>query len=151
MQPAKRVDIVRIQLVKERGIQYKGRYLRSPRDVSNLMIDHLQMDQMERESLVAVAINIRHEPTHVEVVSTGSLTASIVHPREVFKMAILSNAYAIFLCHNHPSGDPRPSEDDRKITLRLKEAGELMGIPIIDHVVMGENGTFYSFKESGVI
>ena len=149
--PKKRVELVKIYMVKERGIQYQGRYVKSPEDTVVVVNEHLKMDKLERESFVVVALNAKNEPTHIEVVSTGSLTASIVHPREVFKMAILANAHGVVCVHNHPSGDPRPSEEDRKITKRLKEAGELLGIPLIDHIIIGELNKFYSFKEEGGI
>lgn len=82
--------------------------------------------------------------------SVGSLTASVVHPREVFKPAILSNAANILICHHHPSGDPIPSNEDRAITGRLVEAGKLMGISIIDHVVLGDE-RYFSFADEGLL
>ena len=77
----------------------------------------------------------------------GSLTAALVHPREVFKAAILSNAAALILVHNHPSGDPTPSAEDRAITERLRQVGELVGIRVLDHVVIGDEGQFVSLAE----
>lgn len=145
--PKKRVEIVKLYMVKERGIQYLGRYVKSPQDAVALVNEHLKMDRLERESFVVMALNAKNEPTHLEIISTGSLTASIVHPREVFKMAILANAHGIVCVHNHPSGNPQPSEEDRKITKRLKEASELLGIPLLDHIIIGELNKSYSFKE----
>lgn len=84
------------------------------------------------------------------VVSTGSLTASIVHPREVFKPAILTSAAGIILTHNHPSGDPAPSPEDVEITKRLKEVGGIMGIQVLDHVIVGDN-RYFSFSDKGMI
>jgi DNA repair protein RadC len=85
----------------------------------------------------------------IDCVSVGSLNQSIVHPREVFKTALLSSAAAIILVHNHPSGDPTCSREDREITRRLKEAGELLGIRILDHIILGES--YYSFVEQGLL
>lgn len=85
----------------------------------------------------------------IDQVSVGSLNQSIVHPREVFKTALLSSAAAIILIHNHPSGDPAPSREDREITRRLKEAGELLGIRILDHMIVGD--TYLSFVEQGLL
>jgi len=85
----------------------------------------------------------------IDQVSVGSLNQSIVHPREVFKTALLSSAAAIMLIHNHPSGDPAPSREDREITRRLKEAGDLIGIRVLDHLIIGE--TFFSFVEMGLM
>jgi DNA repair protein RadC len=84
------------------------------------------------------------------LVAIGTLTSALVHPREVFKAAILANAAAIILVHNHPSGDPEPSAEDRALTSRLKEAGEILGIRILDHVVIGD-GRFRSLASEGII
>jgi DNA repair protein RadC len=81
-------------------------------------------------------------------VSRGTLDAALVHPREVFKPAVLTNAAALVIAHNHPSGDPTPSADDRLITDRLLRAAEIMGIPVLDHIIIGSAGRYYSFHES---
>ena len=81
-------------------------------------------------------MNTKNEPTNITVVSVGSLNKAIVHPREVFKTAILSNAASIMAFHNHPSGDPNPSKEDINITLRLKECGKIMGIELLDHIII---------------
>ena len=88
----------------------------------------------------------------IHTVSIGSLTASVVHPGEVYKPAILANAAAILLCHNHPSGDPHPSQEDRVLTQRLVEAGKLLGITVLDHIVLGD-GTlaYYSFADNNIL
>ena len=101
----------------------------------------------DRELFVVLALDARNRPIGTNIVSIGSLSASVVHPREVFKFAILANANALILAHNHPSGDPEPSQDDREITKRLQEAGTLMGIEILDHLILGES--WLSFKERG--
>jgi DNA repair protein RadC len=82
------------------------------------------------------------------MVSLGSLTGSLVHPREVFKGALLSSAASVILLHNHPSGDPKPSAEDREVTRKLVEAGKLLGVPVLDHVIIGER-SYYSFRETG--
>lgn len=82
----------------------------------------------------------------------GSLDASVVHPREVFKAAIVANAAALICAHNHPSGDPEPSREDRAITERLRQAGTLLGIPVLDHIVLGDGTTHYfSFADAGLL
>ncbi|PLX91032.1 MAG: DNA repair protein RadC, partial [Desulfuromonas sp.] len=86
----------------------------------------------------------------LDQVSTGSLNASIVHPREVFKSAMLSSAAAILFLHNHPSGDPTPSKEDLELTKRLKEAGELLGVRVLDHIVIG-SGCYQSLADKGII
>jgi DNA repair protein RadC len=85
----------------------------------------------------------------VDEVSVGSLNQSIVHPRELFKTALLSSAAAIILVHNHPSGDPTPSREDIEITRRLKEAGEILGVKLLDHIIVGSS--YLSFTERGLL
>ena len=87
----------------------------------------------------------------VNAVSVGSLTASIVHPREVYKGVILSNAASIICGHNHPSGDCQPSREDRALTQRLIEAGKLLGVSVLDHVIIGGEGRFFSFADEGLL
>jgi len=85
------------------------------------------------------------------MISLGSLTASLVHPREVFRPAIMEGAAAIAIAHNHPSGEVTPSEEDRKVTRRMAEAGTLLGIRLLDHLIIGNHGQFYSFQDEGLI
>lgn len=105
----------------------------------------------DRETFVALLLNTKNRIIKKEVVSFGSLNANIVHPREVYKEAILNGAARIAVAHNHPSGDPYPSNEDLELTKKLYEVGEVIGIPLIDHVIVGEDGQFYSFKERGNI
>lgn len=107
--------------------------------------------QNDREELLALLLDAKHKVSAVHSVSVGSLTLSIVHPREVFKMAIISNAAAMIIAHNHPSGDPTPSQEDRQLTTRLKECGELIGISVLDHLVIGEGERYYSFADNGTL
>lgn len=106
---------------------------------------------LKREVFVTLLLNTRHRLIKMETVSVGSLAASIVHPREVFRPAIQAAAASVILAHNHPSGDPAPSEDDLEITRRLVKTGELLGIEVLDHVIVGADGTFVSFRERGLI
>ncbi len=85
----------------------------------------------------------------LDIISVGSLNQSIVHPRETFKTALLSSAAAIILVHNHPTGDPTPSREDLEITRRLREAGDLLGVRVLDHVIIGE--TYTSFADRGML
>jgi DNA repair protein RadC len=114
-----------------------GRPIRGPEDV----LEHVRdLVRARREHFVVLLLNARHEMQRREVVSIGSLNASIVHPREVFLVAILHSAASVVLVHNHPSGDPEPSEEDLSITRRLVEVGELVGIGVLDHVIVGARG-----------
>ncbi len=103
-------------------------------------------DGLDREHFMIVALDAKHSVIGINTVSIGSVTLSIVHPREVFKPLILMNASAVILAHNHPSGDSTPSPEDRALTRRLKDGGELLGITVLDHVVLGED-RYYSFAD----
>lgn len=105
----------------------------------------------EREHFLLIMMDSRRVIKGVTVVSIGTLSASLVHPREFFRPAIVAGASAVVAVHNHPSGDPTPSSEDRKVTRRLQRAGELLGIPLADHIVIGAGETFYSFIEQGVL
>ena len=103
-----------------------------------------------KEHFKLILLNPRNKIIGISTISIGTLNASLVHPREVFKDAIMHSAASVVLAHNHPSGDPEPSEDDIKITKRLIEAGKILGVEVIDHIIIGKNG-FFSFKEKGLI
>ena len=103
-----------------------------------------------KEHFKLILLNARNKILGISTISIGSLNASIVHPREVFKDAIVHNAYSVVLAHNHPSGDPEPSEDDLKMTRKLVESGKILGIEVLDHLIIGKNA-FYSFKEEGLL
>lgn len=105
----------------------------------------------DREHFVLLALDIRNRVIGAQVVSVGTLSASLVHPREMFKPAILLNAAGVIVAHNHPSGDPAPSAEDRECTKRLVKAGALLGIPVLDHVILGADAGFFSFREAGQI
>jgi len=117
-----------------------------PADAAALVMEELRY--LEREHLVALFLDARNRVIGQRTISVGSLQTNIVHPREVFKEAIARSSAALIVLHNHPSGDPSPSEDDKAITARLKEAGNLIGIPLLDHIIIGA-GKFVSLKEKG--
>lgn len=128
----------------------------SPEAIYRFWLDVVADDpshEPEKEHLVAVLVNTKLRLIGYHVVSVGSVNEAIAHPREIFRTAILAGAYRIVLMHNHPSGDPEPSQADRFITNRIQEAGELLGISLLDHVIIGtpEEGRrpYYSFKEDG--
>ncbi|CAJ1001062.1 JAB domain-containing protein [Brevibacillus aydinogluensis] len=145
--PAKRVDIVRIQMVKEASLLYPARRVRMARDVVDLFREFLQ--ETDREQFFLLCLNTKNEPTAIHTVSIGSLDSSLVHPREVFKAAILANSASVIVAHNHPSGDPTPSNPDIEVTKKLQEAGELLGITLLDHIIVGSEGAYCSLKERG--
>ena len=100
--------------------------------------------------MIVCCLDMKNQPTSISVVSIGSLNSAIVHPREVYKTAILSNAASIIIAHNHPSGIVDPSHEDITLTNRLDEAGKIIGIKLLDHLIIGY-GNFYSFKEEGML
>ena len=120
----------------------------SPRQIFDHF--HARMRDRKREMFLVVLLDARHRVLREEIVSEGSLTTSIVHPREVFCAAVRESAGAVVLVHNHPSGDPAPSEEDVAVTRRLVQASELIGIRILDHVIVGD-GCYTSFKEAGLL
>ena len=97
-----------------------------------------------------LALDTKNKIIGIFTISTGSLNASIIHPRDIFQRAILSNAASVILAHNHPSGDPTPSSEDIELTNKLVQVGKMMDLPILDHVVIGD-GKFVSLKERGII
>lgn len=124
----------------------RGRPIHSPIDVQRHFQPRLR--DLKREAFHVLLIDGRHRLIREEEVSLGTLTASLVHPREVFRPAVRGAAAALLLVHNHPSGDPTPSAEDRAVSLRLRDAGELLGIQVLDHVIVSHGG-FYSFREAG--
>ncbi len=147
----KRVNIVKlkiVELVKEGVINYLPRKISSPKDCYNLVIEHI--DNCDREMFIAIALDTKNQPTAIQTISIGSLNAAIVHPREVFKMAILSNSAGVILAHNHPSGNVEPSREDDCITSRLVEAGKILGISILDHLIVSDK-SYMSYKERDLI
>lgn len=119
-----------------------------PDDAAEYAMPRLMNEQ--REHFAVILVNAKNRIIGMPIISIGSLTASVVHPREVFKSAIKHTAAAMILVHNHPSGDPTPSKEDIITTKRLVEAGKLMDIPVLDHIIIGRN-KYISLKEKGVI
>ncbi|SHK61044.1 RadC family protein [Desulforamulus aeronauticus] len=122
--------------------------IRCPEDVCSLLMEDLR--NLDREYFLALLLNTKNQVLAKETISIGTLNASMVHPRELFKVAIRRSAAAVILVHNHPSGDPTPSREDITLTKRLQEAGEIIGIDVLDHIVIGDN-RFTSLKSKGLI
>lgn len=147
-QSAKRVNIVQIKLIREKTMNYQNRKIRSPQDAYELLSSFL--GQVDREHFLLLCLDTKNQPTCIQTVHIGSLNSSIVHPREVFKSAILSNSASIIVGHNHPSNITTPSTEDIEVTKRLKEAGSILGIDLVDHLILCED-SFLSLKERGYI
>ena len=122
--------------------------LRSPKDTYMFLRDRLEAEL--QEVFIVVAVNSQSVVLAVHEITRGLLNASLIHPREVFAPAIVDRAAGIILAHNHPSGDPTPSADDRAATRQLVEAGRVLDIPVYDHVIVGQ-GRFVSFAEAGLM
>lgn len=136
----------RKEVVREDAPAWVSKRFTSASQVFEMFHD-LQMEA--KEHFIALHLDGKNRISCLDRVSVGSLNQSIVHPREVFKTALLSSAAAILLLHNHPTGDPTPSREDIEITKRIKEAGELLGIRVLDHIIIGES--YLSFVEQGLI
>ncbi len=122
--------------------------VRTPGDAASAVME--EMRHLKKEHFRIMLLNVKNHLMSVEDISVGSLSASIVHPREIFRIPIKKSAAAIILVHNHPSGDPSPSQEDINITHRISEAGKIIGIEVLDHIIIG-NGKFASLKEKGII
>lgn len=147
-----KIENVRIKLVRESAGLYCNNYISSPEDAAEIAAKHFEDMASDREVFSVILLDVKNRVIGINVVSIGSLSASVVHPREVFKAEILANAANIILTHNHPSGDPAPSKEDINITARLVQAGRLMDIPVLDHIIIGDGtGRSMSFKASDLI
>ena len=147
--PAKRINIVSLRMVREGSILYDARKINSPSEGAALGRKFLE--DLDREQLIVCSLDTKNQPISVSVVSIGSLNSSIVHPREVYKISILANAASIILFHNHPSGDVTPSSEDISVTKRLVEAGNIIGISLLDHIIIGIEGDYCSLNEKGLL
>lgn len=130
-----------------RSAQRKLTTIRNAADVGQLMMPRLSY--LDREHFFVVLLSTKNQVLGTELVSVGSLNASLAHPREIFKTCVRHSAASIILVHNHPSGDPSPSPEDILMTRRLIEAGRIMGIEVLDHVIIGD-GRYLSLRESGI-
>ena len=134
----------RLSLITKQNIQG----IRSPKDISNLFME--EMRYYKKEYFKILLLNTKNEIISSETISIGSLNSSLVHPREVFVNAIRKSAACIILIHNHPSGNPKPSEEDIQITERLIDSGKIIGIDVLDHIIIGD-GSYCSLKELSII
>ena len=119
----------------------------SPADVDGLLRGRIA--NLDRENFVAVLLNTKNEVIGFPTISVGTLSASLVHPREVFKPAIRASAASVVLAHNHPSGKVEPSQEDCEVTRRLSEVAKIIGIEVLDHVILGDG--YFSMKEHGIL
>ncbi len=119
-----------------------------PQDVADMLVN--EMKSLSQEVLKLLVLNTKNKIIKIKDVFKGTLNSSIVHPREIYSEAIKSGGASIIICHNHPSGDPTPSDEDINITLRIKECGNIIGINLLDHIIVGDK-KYISLKEKGII
>jgi len=149
--PAKAADILAaFELAKRLGesrMEFEG-IISNPQDAAQLVLGELS--HADKEHFMIIMLNTKHRVIAKKVVSIGHLHASLVHPREMFKEAIKRSSAAVILVHNHPSGDLTPSRDDITTTERLRDVGEMLGIEVLDHIIVGNNN-YLSFREQGLL
>jgi DNA repair protein RadC len=138
-----------VRLVREPGTTTRSAVkIRNPSDVQRLLVE--RVGRLDQEAFYVVCLGSQSEVRAVHEVTRGILNSSLVHPREVFRTAILAGSAGIILVHNHPSGDPTPSADDKAVTRQLVDAGRLLDIPVYDHVVLAGD-RYVSFAEAGLL
>jgi DNA repair protein RadC len=142
------IPIYRVALVKESSFSSRSERSVSPSSLAQIL--EKVFEGLDREHFKVVMLDGKNKIIGINTVSIGSLTQAIVAPPQVFKPAILCNAAAIVLTHNHPSGDPQPSFEDRRVTTHLKEVGELLMIKVVDHIIIGGEGSYFSIEEDRI-
>lgn len=147
----KRVICVRTCLVREGSVLYEGedgkRTITSPEEAAAFAASFFKGS--DKEMIYICTLNGNNEPVAMEMVAKGSVNWCMTDLSQIYKTAIISNGAAIICFHNHPSGSIHPSEDDRRFTRRMNTAGRYLGIPLQDHIIIGENRAFYSFRKEG--
>ncbi|MBD5402237.1 JAB domain-containing protein [bacterium] len=148
-------DNGRVVLVKEKGVNYKaeGKRANSPASVAQIMHRILRLDELAEECVYMLALNGACKLLGIFFISKGTVNMCLVTPRELYIRALLSGAAQIILVHNHPSGDVCPSEQDIKVTRQVKQAGEIINIPLVDHIIIGGigNAAYISLREANML
>lgn len=143
-----KINVVSIKLFKEGDLLVESNKIKSTGDAFSVLKKYL--DHKDREYLVVLTLDTRNKITNINTVSIGTLNSSMAHPREIFKTAILSNAESIIIGHNHVSGDSFPSGEDIQMTRIIKKCGDILGIVLLDHLIIGDDN-YTSLKEKGII
>jgi len=140
--------VYKVILVQDSAVPVANKYIRAPEDATKIINGYLQ--GADREHFVGLYLNSANALIAIHTVSVGTLNSSLVHPREVFKLALMVNAASVIVAHNHPSGNAEPSQEDLAVTKQLVEAGKILGIPIHDHIIAARD-TYTSFAERGLL
>jgi DNA repair protein RadC len=143
------INLYTLKMIKEKEVLYvTDNLITSPQGVFDLVEKVYELSSEAVEKFGIITLNTKNKVVGMHIISVGTLNAGLVHPREVYKTALCNNAASIIAFHNHPSGDPTCSPEDIEVTKRLVEAGQILGIQLLDHIIIGE-GNFYSLKERG--
>lgn len=147
----KAIKFYSLQLIKEKSVKFEDtKRISDPQQVFNIATQILQLHLKAKKYCYMLTLNTKNDVIGIFEISHGSIHCSIVTPREVWKRALLSNATSIIILHNHPSGDPNPSQEDLQIALLLRDTGELLNIELLDFIIIGENN-YCSFKKEGLM
>lgn len=138
-----------VQLVRENEIQYSGEKITSPKQGMKIINQIFNMSNQPTEIFVLLTLDTKKYPIGCFLVSQGTIDCTIVSPRDVFQRALLVNAHSIIIAHNHPSGDPMPSMNDHDVTNTMRKVGNLLGVKVVDSLIIGDNGRYYSYEEEG--
>lgn len=141
--------LYKVMLVHDSNHKVSSKVIRSPEDAATIVSEYLR--GVDREHFVGLYLNSANNLITINTVSVGTLNSSLVHPREVFKIALMTNAAAVIVAHNHPSGNIEPSSEDIAITKQLVEAGKILGVPLHDHVIVSDGVGHTSFAERGLV
>ena len=144
------VNFVHLKVVKEKSVDYGNRAIDSPQKATETVreVIHDMIGDMDRECMAVCATDTRLKPTGIQIVGMGTVNSCMFSVPGIFKAALLTNAANILLFHNHPSGDVTPSREDIECTEKVKKAGELLDVPLLDHIIIGADGDYYSFREN---
>lgn len=143
-----KIKVVSLKMIKEGEIEVSNKKIGTPGDAAEIIKNFI--GDRDREHSVVITLDTKNQITSISINSIGSLNSAIMHPREIFKTAVLHNSASIIIGHNHPSGDCTPSQEDINISHRICESGKVLGIELIDHIIVGDIN-YISLKEKGVI
>ena len=141
--------VYKVMLVHEANVSISQPCIHTPEEAAKIVIEYLR--GVDREHMVGLYLNSANRLIGIHTITVGILNSSLVHPREVFKLAYMMNAASIILAHNHPSGNAEPSSEDLAITKQLVDAGKILGIPLHDHIIVTENNSYTSLTERGLL
>jgi DNA repair protein RadC len=136
------------QVVRDRALTVESKIASNSTNAARILREFI--GKSSKEHVVMMALDARHAIIGLNLVSIGTMTASMIHPREVYQPALMLSAASIIIAHNHPSNDPTPSQEDHDITRRLVRAGEILGVPLMDHIVIADD-SYFSFREHGLL